>query len=151
MALLKVKRDEIITYNFKWGEIVPEDVRFIDTNTHINLIMIVAFAQSIRDHYNRKVLVHSGYRDGDDGYHGKGLALDITVDGVDTEQVAVDFGGWPKDKDLKAYIDKGTWPSTLKTGHIGGFGLYTNHIHIDHGYYLNGKLALRRRWTGYSQ
>lgn len=85
--------------------------------------------ENIREHFNKPVIINSGYRTPEwntkvrgakNSYHMKGMAADIVVKGVSTKQVA-------------------EYANEIMKNH-GGVIRYTNFVHVDvrEGYYRKG-------------
>ena len=91
---LKINGEQPVSKNFKVKEFKSKcgaDEILID------VAFVQNFLQKIRDHFNKPVIIHSGYRSlahnravksKDTSFHPKGRAFDIRIEGVKTIEIA---------------------------------------------------------------
>lgn len=104
------------------NDFTPDEFGAVDMNG-----ILIFTIQEMRKYVDRKVIVHSGYRPGDKGYHPLKMAADIHIEGlhvIDQYLVAERFD---------AFNGIGVYPLWKRPG-----------LHLD--VRPNGKLGFDARW-----
>lgn len=124
-AILNQKNNDRLTQHFKAEEFKCKD----KTKEFLWAPELLEVLETIRNHFNKPVIINSGYRTpswntkvggAPNSYHCKGMAADIVVKGHTTKEVA----------EIANRI----------LGDHGGVIRYTNFVHVDvrEGYYRKG-------------
>lgn len=119
------RESRILSEHFTAAELASKD----GAKELLISLELLEVLEEIREHFNKPVIVNSGYRTpawntkvggAGNSYHCKGMAADIRIKGVSTDEIAKYTSEYMKDH--------------------GGVIRYTNFVHVDvrEGYYRKG-------------